>query len=142
MISKCCCCNRLLCIPWLIMNEKLILKTMFLFHAFIICFHKDSCTYWNQSHITEGEKSFSIVDKSSVGLHGFLKTPSFNVSQEGERRGIKAILNSKRLWRLEVSCVQAFFCMCCCFSYPFFNLLVNYFSLEAVAWTCPVKKLF
>ena len=91
---------------------------------------------------TEGEKLFSTVDKSSVGLHGFLKTPSFNVSQEGERRGIKAILNSKRLWRLEVSCVQVFFCMCCCFSYPFFNLLVNYFSLEAVAWTCSVKKLF
>ena len=31
-------------------------ETIFLSHGFIICFYKDSCIYWNQSQITEGEK--------------------------------------------------------------------------------------
>ena len=36
--------------------KTIAFKTVFLFHAVIICFHKVSCIYSNQSQITQGEK--------------------------------------------------------------------------------------
>ena len=49
--------NRILCILQFVIDEKdFFFFLIFLFHAFTICFHKDSCIYWNQSQITESEK--------------------------------------------------------------------------------------
>ena len=50
---------------------KIFFETNFLFHEFTISFHEDSCVYWNQSQINEGDKLFCIVYISSMGLHCF-----------------------------------------------------------------------
>ena len=57
-----------LCIVYPVIHNRgktfFFLKIIFLFHAIIICFHKDSCTDRNQSQIAESEKKFSLVDNS------------------------------------------------------------------------------
>ena len=39
-----------------IVRFQTFFQNSLLFHALIICFHKNSYIYWNQSEITEGDK--------------------------------------------------------------------------------------
>ena len=70
---------------------------------------------------------------------------------KAEKRVIKKFLNSKRIWRHDVSVFKFVFSMCPCFSYRqfifFFQKALYYFSgkiffrrTEAVAWRCSVKS--